>query len=151
MDKFLDAVINLAHEAYPEQEKLVDYEEWLAGKFEPPCLFIQVQHVGEKANTLTSSMTVYDAGMVIHFPKSRQGVFQPVSLEPLTAILRRERFQYPTYVNEERILLNIDPDSYKIRLGDRKDRAEVTFRFEVTVKIPVPQVDKIEEFDIEMG
>lgn len=148
--KMLDAVINLAHEAYPDLRKLKDYEEWLARKFEPPCLFIQVQHVSERACTLMSNRVVYDAGIVVHFPKEK-GVFKPISLMPLTSILRRERFQYPTYVNGERVLLNIEQDTYQIRPGERKDRAEVSFRFDVAVPIPEPAHEHIEEFDIEMG
>ncbi len=145
MERELSTIIDLVHEAYPDISILDSMEEWLAGNFKPPIAFVQTQEVTEKGNTLTSYKVISDAGIVLHHAKDK-GVYQPISTNPLRSILRRERYSYRGQTDG--LFINIDNTSFKVR-SEKKDRTEITFRFEYTVAIPKPTVEKINEFDVE--
>ncbi len=147
MERDLSAVVDLVTEAFPDLEWTSNLDEWMAGKFEPPIAFIQVQGVAEKGHTLTANRVICDAGIVLHHPKVN-GEYQPISTEPLRAILRRERFGYRG--KTDGLYIEIDSDSLDIS-SERKDRTEITFRFEYKVSIPRPVVEKINTFEIEEG
>lgn len=145
MERDLSCIVDLVHEAYPDLEIMTEYEEWLAGKFQPPIAFVQTQAVTERGNTLTSYKVIADAGIVLHHRKEK-GVFQPISTEPLRSILRRERYGYKG--KTDGLYIDIDPSTLDIRT-EKKDRTEITFRFEYTQVIPKESVEKINFFDIE--
>lgn len=145
MERDLSCIVDLVHEAYPDLNILVDYDEWLAGKFQPPIAFIQVQGVTERGNTLTSYKVIADAGIVLHHRKEN-GIYQPVSTEPIRSIFRRERYSYKG--KTDGLYIDIESKTLDVRT-EKKDRTEITFRFEYTVPIPKPTVEKINTFEIE--
>nr|WP_206529563.1 hypothetical protein [Brevibacillus sp. SYP-B805] len=145
----MSCIIDLVNEAYPTLAILDSLDVWLAGKFQPPVAFIQTQEVTEKGNTLTSYKVVSDAGIVLHHPKVKVGgqeAYEPISTEPLRQLLRRERYSFRG--NTDGLFINIDNTTFRVR-SDKKDRTEITFRFEYTVPIPMPAVEKINTFEIE--
>jgi len=149
MDRALSCIIDLVNEAYPNLAILDSLDVWLAGKFQPPVAFIQTQEVTEKGNTLTSYKVISDAGIVLHHPKVKVGgheVYEPISTESLRQLLRRERYSYRG--KTDGLFINIDSTTFRVRT-DKKDRTEITFRFEYTVPIPKPTVEKINTFEIE--
>lgn len=145
MERDLSAIIDLVVEAYPDMDWTSNMDEWMAGKFEPPIAFIQVQGVAERGHTLTSSKVICDAGIVLHHIKD-EGVYHPISSAPLRDILRRERFGYKGMTDG--LYIDIDRESFDVS-SDRKDRTEITFRFEYKIPIPIPSVEKINTFEIE--
>jgi len=145
MDRELSCMIDLVNEAYPELPILDSLDEWLVAKFNPPIAFIQTQGVTERGNTLTSYKVIADAGIVLHNPKVN-GVYQPISTEPFQQLLRKERYSYRG--KTDGLFVNIDSTSFRVR-SERKDRTEITFRYEYTVPIPKDTAKKINTFDIE--
>lgn len=144
----LSCIIDLINEAYPDLAILDSLDVWLSGKFQPPIAFIQTQEVTERGNTLTSYKIISDAGIVLHHRKKKIGgqeVYEPISTEPLRQLLRRERYSYR---GKDGLFINIDNTTFRAR-SDKKDRTEITFRFEYTMAIPRPQVEKINTFEIE--
>ncbi|WP_409177496.1 hypothetical protein [Brevibacillus fortis] len=145
----LSCIIDLINEAYPSLAILDSLDVWLSGTFKPPVAFIQIQGVSERGNTLTSYKIISDAGIVLHHRKKKEGgqeVYEPISTEPLRQLLRREQYSYRG--KTDGLYINIDNTSFRIR-SDRKDRTEITFRFEFTAAIPRPVVEKINHFEIE--
>ncbi len=146
----LSCIIDLLNEAYPDLAILDSLDVWLSGKFQPPIAFVQTQEVTERGNTLTSYKIISDAGIVLHHPKQKVGgqeVYEPISTESLRQILRRERYSYRG--KTDGLYINIDSTTFRVR-SDKKDRTEVTFRFEYTEAIPVQQVEKVNTFEIEV-
>ncbi len=143
----MSCIIDLINEAYPDLAILDSLDVWLSGKFQPPIAFIQTQEVTERGNTLTSYKIISDAGIVLHHRKKIGGqeVYEPISTEPLRQLLRRERYSYR---GKDGLFINIDNTTFRAR-SDKKDRTEITFRFEYTMAIPRPQVEKINTFEIE--
>lgn len=149
MERELSCIVDLINEAYPDLAILDSLDVWLSGKFQPPIAFVQTQEVTERGNTLTSYKIISDAGIVLHHPKKKVGgqeVYELISTEPLRQILRRERYSYRG--KTDGLFIDIDNTSFRVR-SDKKDRTEITFRFEYTVAIPRPQVEKISTFEIE--
>ncbi|KKX56346.1 hypothetical protein [Brevibacillus borstelensis] len=146
MEKDLLTVVQLVHAAYPSITIITDLEEWLAGNFKPPCAFIQTQAVTERGNTLTSYKILADAGIVLHHPKVK-GIYQPISSEPFRSLLRREKYSFRG--TAEALYIDIDNETLEID-SEKKDRTEITFRFEYRVSIPRPEVTKINTFEVEM-
>lgn len=145
----LSCIIDLVNEAYPDLAILDSLDVWLSGKFQPPIAFVQTQEVTERGNTLTSYKVISDAGIVLHHRKKKIGgqeVYEPISTEPLRQLLRRERYSYRG--KTDGLFINIDNTTFRVR-SDKKDRTEITFRFEYTIAIPRPQVEKINTFEIE--
>ncbi|EMT54238.1 hypothetical protein I532_01490 [Brevibacillus borstelensis AK1] len=145
----LSCIIDLINEAYPDLAILDSLDVWLSGRFQPPIAFIQTQEVTERGNTLTSYKIISDAGIVLHHRKKKIGgqeVYEPISIEPLRQLLRRERYSYRG--KTDGLFINIDNTTFRVR-SDKKDRTEITFRFEYTMAIPRPQVEKINTFEIE--
>lgn len=145
MERDLSAIVDLVNEAYPDLGWTANQDEWMAGKFKPPIAFIQVQEVAERGHTLSANKVFTDAGIVLHHPKVN-GSYEKISVEPLRAVLRRERFGYKG--KTDGLYIDIDSNSLDIST-ERKDRTEVTFRFEYNVVIPKPEVERINEFEIE--
>jgi len=146
VERDLSAIVDMVNEAFPSLEIITDLEEWLTGNFKPPCAFIQTQAVTEKGNTLTSYKVISDAGIVLHFQKEK-AVYLPISTEPLRNILRREKYSYKGLTDG--LFIDIDSDALDINT-EKKDRAEITFRFEYRLAIPKPDVSKINDFEIEV-
>jgi len=73
-------------------------------------------------------------------------VYQPISSEPLRQLLRKERYSFRG--KTDGLYINIDSTSFRVRT-ERKDRTEITFRYEYTVSIPKDTAEKINTFDIE--
>lgn len=149
MDRELSCIIDLINEAYPDLAILDSMDVWLSGKFTPPVAFIQTQEVTERGNTLTSYKIISDAGIVLHHPKKKIGgqeVYDPISTEPLRQLLRREKYSYRG--KTDGLYINIDNTTFRAR-SDKKDRTEITFRFEYNVAVPKPHVEKINTFEIE--
>ncbi len=145
----MSCIIDLINEAYPDLAILDSLDVWLSGRFQPPIAFIQTQEVTERGNTLTSYKIISDAGIVLHHRKKKIGgqeVYEPISIEPLRQLLRRERYSYRG--KTDGLFINIDNTTFRVR-SDKKDRTEITFRFEYTMAIPRPQVEKINTFEIE--
>ncbi|MGC5327102.1 hypothetical protein [Brevibacillus sp. SYSU BS000544] len=152
MNQILAALQQLVNEAYPNLPVLSSYGKWLAGSFDPPCVFVYADHAGEKANTLTSHRKLYSGLIVLHFPRdSTSGEYQPIATDSLTDILRRERFMYPALVNGKKVVLTIDSEKFLMRLNGRGDRIYVTFPIETVAKIPVSEAPPIQNFQLESG
>jgi hypothetical protein len=151
MKRVREALAQLAGQAYPDLSVVSDEHVWLAGDFTPPAVFVYAGVTGEAPGTLTTQRVRYEAAVVLHFGKDEHGARQPLSAEPLSTLLRQERFQYPAVVEGERILLAIDEERYSIRPGDRQDRLEITFPLEVAVKRPAVSGDRIDKFELEWG
>ena len=149
MERELSCIIDLVNEAYPDLAILDSLDVWLSGKFQAPIAFVQTQEVTERGNTLTSYKIISDAGIVLHHRKKKVGgqeVYEPISTEPLRQLLRREKYSYRGKIHG--LLIDIDNSNFRVR-SDKKDRTEITFRFEYTVAIPRPQSEKINTFVIE--
>jgi hypothetical protein len=146
MEKDLLTIVQLVHEAYPSLHILTDLEEWQKASFTPPCAFIQTQAVTEKGNTLTSYKVLADAGIVLHHLKDK-GIYQPISSEPLRNLLRKEKYSFRGA--SDALFIDIDSDSLEIH-ADKKDRTEITFRFEYRVMIPKHDVPVINDFEVEV-
>ncbi|AKF92644.1 hypothetical protein EX87_02330 [Brevibacillus laterosporus] len=149
MDKELSTLIDLVYESYPQIGILDNYDVWLSGKFKPPIAFIQTAGVTEKGNTLTSYKVISDAGIVLHHRKVRDGgieMYERISSEPLRNVLRREKYSYRG--KKSGLLINVDSTSFKVRT-DKKDRTEITFRFEYLLNVPREKVEKINTFEME--
>jgi hypothetical protein len=151
VEQIFPALLNLVGEAYPQLPKLTDYGKWIAGEFTPPCVFLHLQPIAETPYSLSSNRRVYAGLIAIHFAKDEAGIYQEISTAPLTSILGRERYQYPTYLDGKRIVLNIDRESLHFRLDERGDRVYVTFETDEIVKIYHADSAKIETFQIETG
>ncbi|MED4749947.1 hypothetical protein [Brevibacillus choshinensis] len=145
MDRELSVIIDLVNEAYPDLAILDSLDEWLSNKFNPPIAFVQTQAVTERANTLTTYKVIADAGIVLHHPKVK-GVYQPISTDPLRLLLRKERYGYRG--KTDGLYIDIDNSTFRVR-SERKDRTEITFRFEYTAAVPKDAVEKINTFEIE--
>lgn len=145
----LSCIIDLINEAYPDLAILDSLDVWLSGKFQPPIAFVQTQEVTERGNTLTSYKIISDAGIVLHHRKKKVGgqeVYEPIPTDPLRQIMRRERYSFRG--KTDGLFINIDNTTFRVR-SDKKDQTEITFRFEYTVPIPKPPVEKINTFEIE--
>lgn len=146
----MSCIIDLVNEAYPDLPILDSLDVWLSGKFTPPLAFIQTQEVTERGNTLTSYKIISDAGIVLHHTKKKIGgqeVYEPISTEPLRQLLRRERYSYRG--KTDGLFIDVDNTTFRVR-SDKKDRTEITFRFEYAVAIPHKQVEKINTFEMDI-
>lgn len=149
MNRELSCLIDLVNEAYPDLAILDSLDVWLSGNFKPPLAFIQTQEVTERGNTLSSYKIISDAGIVLHHRKGKergQEVYELISTEPLRQLLRKERYSYRG--KTDGLFINIDNTTLRVR-SDKKDRTEITFRFEYLVAIPKAPVEKINTFEIE--
>lgn len=145
----LSCIIDLINEAYPNLAILDSLDVWLAGKFDPPLAFVQVQGVTERLSTLTSYKVTSDAGIVLHHPKVKRGgheEYEAISTEPLRQMLRRERYSYRG--KTDGLFIDIDSTTFRIR-SDKKDRTEVTFRFEYGASVPQATVERINTIEID--
>ncbi|MFI8714439.1 hypothetical protein [Brevibacillus brevis] len=149
-NRALSCIIDLINEAYPSLDILDSLDVWLSGEFKPPVAYIQTQEVSERGNTLTSYKIISDAGIVLHHRKKKlvggQEVYEQISTEPLRELLRRERYSYRG--KTDGLYINIDDTTFRVR-SDKKDRTEITFRFEYTVPIPKTDVPRVHTFEIE--
>ncbi|MED4581875.1 hypothetical protein P9578_03680 [Brevibacillus choshinensis] len=149
MNRELSCLIDLINEAYPDLAILDSLDVWLSGKFKPPLAFIQTQEVTERGNTLSSYKIISDAGIVLHHRKGKehgQEVYEQISTEPLRQLLRREKYSYRG--KTDGLFINIDNSTFRVR-SDKKDRTEITFRFEYLILIPKDPAEKINTFEIE--
>lgn len=146
----LSCIFDLINEAYPSLDILDSLDVWLSGEFKPPVAYIQTQEVSERGNTLTSYKIISDAGIVLHHRKKKlvggQEVYVQISTEPLRKLLRRERYSYRG--KTDGLFINIDDTTFRVR-SDKKDRTEITFRFEYTVPIPITDMPRVHTFEIE--
>ncbi len=147
MNRVLTALLQLTGEAHPALPPLISYEQWLEGAFQTPCQFIHVEQAGEVADTLASNRQVFKMVVVYHFARDSSGGFERIEPEPLLAVLRRERFQYPATVEGERLVLNFRQETLHMELGDRGDRLYITCDVDVPVTIPREPTEKIEYFE----
>lgn len=146
-ERELSCIVDLLHEVYPDLPILDRLDMWMAGKFEPPHLFVQIQGVAVKGNTLTSYRVISEATIALHHNKVMQdGEYEPISTEPLRLFLLRERFSYRG--RTDGLYIDIDSGTFRTR-REKKDRTEVTFRFVYTMQIPRENVDKIKDFQVE--
>ncbi|MFA4132585.1 MULTISPECIES: hypothetical protein [unclassified Brevibacillus] len=148
-NRALSCIIDLINEAFPSLAILHSLDVWLSGNFKPPVAFIQTQEVSERGNTLTSYQIISDAGIVLHHKKVIKGgqeVYEPIFTEPLRQLLRRERYSYRG--KTDGLYINIDNTTFRVR-SDKKDRTEITFRFEYTVPIPITDMPRVHTFEIE--
>lgn len=133
-------------------EQLVDFELLFHVHFLPASFDVNhrwTQEVTERGNTLSSYKIISDAGIVLHHRKGKergQEVYEPISTEPLRQLLRRERYSFRG--KTDGLFINIDNTTLRVR-SDKKDRTEITFRFEYLVAIPKAPVEKINTFEIE--
>ncbi|QRG68596.1 hypothetical protein [Brevibacillus choshinensis] len=149
MNRELSCLIDLINEAYPDLAILDSLDVWLSGNFKPPLAFIQTQDVTERGNTLSSYKIISDAGIVLHHCKKKIGgqeVYEPITTEPLRQLLRREKYSFRG--KTDGLFINIDNTTLRVR-SDKKDRTEITFRFEYLVAIPKAPVEKINTFEFE--
>ncbi|MGG1660829.1 hypothetical protein [Brevibacillus sp. NRS-1366] len=145
MVRELAVLIDLVNEAYPDLPTVVNVDDWMAQRFESPIAFLLTQGVMETGNSLTSYQVVAEAAIVLHYPKA-DGVYQPISTEPLREFLRHKQFSYQGKPNG----LTIEIDSSTLRIWrDKKDRIEIAFRFTYNVSVPKEVTEKINVFDIE--
>ncbi|MGG3871374.1 hypothetical protein [Brevibacillus laterosporus] len=147
MEKDLSTLVDLVNQAYPDLTIIVNLEEWLSGSFTPPVAFIETQSVTEKANSLTTYRVIADAGIVIHYLKEN-GYYKTVSSEPLRTILRKEKYSYRG--KTDGLLIDINPSTLEVT-NSKKDRTEITFRFEYLLTVPREKVEKINTFEVEEG
>lgn len=144
MDRELEVLLDLMNEAYPDLSSIVNVDDWMAQRFVPPAAFLLTQGVMETANTLTSYQVVAEAAIVLHYPKV-DGVYRPVSVEPLRELLRQRQFCYRGKPDG----LPIEIDSSTLRIWrDKKDRSEIMFRFTYNVSRPKEMAEKINIFEI---
>lgn len=145
MERELSVLRDLIEESYPHLPILVNVDDWMAQRFQAPVAFLLTQGVMETGSSLTSYQVVSEAAIVLHYPKV-DGVYQPISIEPLRQLLRRLHFSYRGKNDD----LTIELDSTSLRIWrDKRDRAEITFRFTYKATVPKDAVDKINIFDIE--
>jgi len=145
MERELSVLSDLIKESYPHLPILVNVDDWMAQRFQAPVAFLLTQGVMETGSSLTSYQVVSEAAIVLHYPKV-DGVYQPISIEPLRQLLRRLHFSYRGKDDD----LTIELDSTSLRIWrDKRDRAEITFRFTYKATVPKDAVDKINIFDIE--
>ncbi|MCC8438411.1 hypothetical protein HP567_028140 [Brevibacillus sp. M2.1A] len=145
MDRELAVLIELVKEAYPELATVVNVDDWMAQRFQPPIAFLLTQGVREEGRSLTSYQVVSEAAIVLHYPRVA-GVYQPLSAEPLRELLRQNQFSYQGKSSG----LSIEIDSSTLRIWrDKKDRTEIAFQFTYNVAVQRAATEKINEFDVE--
>ena len=145
MERERDVLVELVKEAYPELDTLVNLDQWMARSFEAPIVFVTAQGVREEAASLTSYQVVADAGIVLHYPQV-DGIYQPISAEPLRQLLRQKGYSFRGQSGGT----PIETDSSTFRIwNDQRDRTDITFRFTYQVTVPRQPETKINVFEFE--
>ncbi|CAM3418528.1 hypothetical protein BRIN106911_11750 [Brevibacillus invocatus] len=91
------------------------------------------------------SEVVADAGIVLHYPQV-DGIYQPISAEPLRKLLRQKGYSFRGQSGGT--LIEIDSSTFRI-WNDQRDRTDITFRFTYQVTVPRQPETKINVFEIE--
>lgn len=145
MDQESFVITDLVNDAYPGLTTLHNVHEWLGNRFVAPAAFILTQGASETQNSLTSYQVASYAVIVLHYPQS-EGIYQPLSAEPLQQLLRQKQYSY----RGKAVDMTIEVDSTTLRIWrDKKDRLEVTFRFTYNVPVSRENVEKLNGFDIQ--
>lgn len=147
-ERDLSCIIDMVRTAYPDLPIMDRLDLWLAGQFEPPLLFVRIEGVAEKGNTLTSYRVIAKAHIAIHHTRiihDGMEVYELISTDPLRQLLTREGFSFR---GTEGLFINIDGTTLQM-LQDKKDRTDITFQFDYTVPIPREHVETINHFDLE--
>lgn len=145
MDRESSVLAELVNEAYPGLTTLVNVHEWMANRFVPPAAFILTQGTSETKHSLTSYQVAAHGVIVLHYPQS-DGIYQPLSAEPLQQLLRQQQFS----CRGKTVDMTIEIDSTTLRIWrDKKDRLEITFSFTYNVPLPRENVEKVNVFDIQ--
>ena len=147
MERDVATLVDLVNQAYPTLPVMTNLEEWMSSLIENELIFVQRTAVTEKGNSLTSTKVLTEAIIVLHYPK-RDGKYQPLSVSPLSNILRNGRFSYRGTTTG--LLIDVDPSTLRID-STRRDRTEITFRFEYLQPVVRDQIEKIQEFMVEEG
>lgn len=145
MERERAVLVELVKEAYPELDTLVNLDQWMARSFSAPIIFVTAQGVREEAASLTSYQVVADAGIMLHYPKV-DGIYQPISVEPLRQLLRQKGYSFRGQSGGTHI--EIDSSTFRI-WNDQRDRTDITFRFTYQVAVARQPETRINEFEIE--
>ncbi|WNC14269.1 hypothetical protein [Brevibacillus brevis] len=145
MEPEISVVVDLVEEAYPGLATLANMQEWLEHRFEAPVAIVTTQGAGEVQSSLTSYQVEADAVIVLQFPLS-EGIYQPLSAEPLRQLLRQKQYSYRGKTAD--ICIEVDSATFRI-WRDKKDRLEMTFRFTYHVPVPRESGEKLNAFDIQ--
>lgn len=145
MERERAVLVELVKEAYPELDTLVNLDQWMDRSFVAPIVFVTAQGVREEATSLTSYQVVADAGIVLHYPQV-DGIYQPISAEPLRQLLRQKGYSFRAQPGGT--LIEIDSSTFRI-WNDQRDRTDITFRFTYQVAVARQPETKINVFEIE--
>lgn len=143
MDRDLSTLIDLVEEAYPDVPIISQLGEWMKGTFQLPSAFVMTQTVTEKGNSLTSYKVICEATIMLHYPLEQE-IQVPLSTAVLREVLRRQRFSYR---GKNNLLLDIDPGTFNVNT-EKKERAEITFRYEYLMPVLRERVEKINTFEV---
>ncbi|MED1788492.1 hypothetical protein P4V47_13500 [Brevibacillus laterosporus] len=143
MDRDLSTLVDLVEEAYPNIPIISQLGEWMKGTFQLPSAFVMTQTITEKGNSLTSYKVICEATIMLHYPLEQEK-HVPLSIAVLRDLLRKQRYSYRS---KNKLLLDIDPSTFTVNT-EKKERAEITFRYEYLMPVRREQVDKITIFDV---
>lgn len=150
MDAGLKTWAEIVRQVYPDLPILRDHNQWLAGNFERPSVFIETDLVSDKVHTPRADKIIEDVGLVFHYDKERvteedEGEPIPFDPTPFLTFLRQRRFCYSS--QRFGVALVIEPP----RTRPKKDQIELTFRYSYLLSVPKMPVPKINEFHIAYG
>lgn len=143
MDRDLSTLIDLVQEAYPQISIISQLGEWMEGTFSLPSAFVMTQTISEKGNSLTSYKVICEATIMLHYPLEQEKQV-PLSTGVLRDLLRKQRYSYR---GKNKLLLDIDPNTFSVNT-EKKERAEIIFRYEYLMPVRREQVEKIAIFDV---
>ena len=138
-------LLDLVKDAYPELDTLVSLDRWMAHDFVAPIVFVSAQGVMEREHSPVCYQVMADAGIALQYPQV-DGVYQPISTEPLRQLLRSCGYSYRSRTGDT--FIEIDSSTLRI-WTDRRDRTDITFRFSYYADVAKAAVPKINQFDIQ--
>lgn len=135
MDAGLMAWAEIVRRVYPDLPILRDKEQWQAGNFERPSVFMETSLVSDKVYSPRANRIIEDVGLVFHYDKERvaeedEGEPIPLDLSPFFLHLRQQRYNVAS--RRYGVALVIEPP----RIRNKSDQAEVTFRYSYLIHVP---------------
>lgn len=148
MDKGYEAVRDLVAHIFPTIPQILNENDFLNKKYNPPCVFIETQKVSENGHSNTARSIIVDAGLKFFFPKkTNKGTveYEKIDVSPFSDYLYKNRYTFVSHTANIGMMIRrkeITNDT------SQPDSVEIIFRFEYLDKYEYDEIERINEFTI---
>lgn len=149
MDKAYEAVRDLVFEVFPNIPQILNENDFLSKKFNPPYVFIETQKVNEKGYSMNTRMVTADAGLKFFFPKKTTNgtvEYQKYDVSNLSEFFHNSRYVYTSSTADIAIMIRQKDISVD---QSQPDSVEFFFRFEYLDEYDNAPVGRIENIVVE--